>query len=683
MEWVSRWSPGKAYPLGSTWDGQGINFALVAPNAQSVTLCIFNETGTEEIAQLSMPACENGVWHGYLADASPGLIYGYRVFGPYAPELGHRFNFRKVLLDPYARDIVGDYLGQDEFKGDHLSDTAAIALKARVTDASYDWEGDVRPCVPLAETILYEMHVKGFTKLHPKVLPSLQGTYAGMVQPEILDYLQQLGITSVSLLPVHFRADEARLQKSGLSNYWGYSSIGFFAPETRYWSQRSGSTPISEFRDMVKALHRRGIEVILDVVYNHTGETDEDGPTLSFRGIDNALYYRLKPDNLAAYENWTGCGNCLNVNEPRVLQLVMDSLRYWVQEMHVDGFRFDLAPILARGQMGYSSSSSFLSAVGQDPVLSQVKLIAEPWDMGPDGYQVGNFPAGWLEWNDRFRDTMRSFWLRQSSTVGDFARRFAASSDLFRQHGRLPHASVNFITAHDGFTLRDLVSYNHKHNYANGEKNRDGHQHNYSWNGGIEGPTEDSQIKQLRMCLKRALLATAILSQGTPMLLAGDEIGHTQGGNNNAYCQDNETSWLNWKNADLDLLHYVQKLIALRRTWPALRYDSWYNIEMRDSDRYVIQWINAEAKRMDEISWHDKNNHCLGIQLQDIAHNETLLILINANALPQHFLLPAQKWQILIDSVQQQGGQIEMEIEGFVMLAAHSVLISKLLMDNA
>jgi hypothetical protein len=465
---------GQAYPLGAHWDGRGINFALVAPHAQAVDLCLFDAAGTQELARLALPACEDGVWHGYLDGAEPGLVYGYRVAGPYAPQQGQRFNPNKVLLDPYARRIVGQYLGQPAFRGQAVDavdqpdpvDNADVALKAQVVHEAYDWAADgaidTRPRVAPADTVLYEVHVKGFTKLHPDVPEALRGTYAGLAQPAVLDYLQDLGVTTVSLLPVHARADEMRLQHMGLVNYWGYSSIGFFAPENRYWSGRPDSSPISEFRDMIKALHARGIEVVLDVVYNHSAETDELGPTLSFRGIDNELYYHLQPGNPRLYENWTGCGNCLNLAEPRVLQLVMDSLRYWVQEMHVDGFRFDLAPILARGADGFASGSAFLAAVRQDPVLSTAKLIAEPWDIGPDGYRLGHFPPGWLEWNDKYRDTMRAFWLRPdigTGALGEFARRFAGSSDVFQhpacEHAvRLPTASVNFIAAHDGFTAR-------------------------------------------------------------------------------------------------------------------------------------------------------------------------------------------------------------------------------------
>jgi glycogen debranching enzyme GlgX len=648
---------GTAYPLGAHWDGRGINFALVAPHAHSVQLCLFDAGGERELMRLAMPACQDGVWHGYLDAGAPGLVYGYRVAGPYAPQLGHRFNPNKVMLDPYARQVVGQYRGEAGFLDQQAAlpagidpqpnpfDNAAIALKAQVVHEPYDWGLDAAPRVAPSETVLYEVHVKGFTQLHPGVPAPLRGSYAGLAQPAVLDYLQQLGITTLNLLPVHQRADEMRLQHMGLSNYWGYSSIGFFAPEMRYWSGQSGSTPISEFRDMVKAVHRRGIEVVLDVVYNHSAETDEFGPTLSFRGIDNALYYHLQAGNRSLYENWTGCGNCLNLFEPRVLQLVMDSLRYWVQEMHVDGFRFDLASELARTADGFSSTAAFLSAIRQDPVLAGVKLIAEPWDLGPGGYQLGNFPAGWLEWNDRYRDTMRAFWLGEKASLGEFARRFAASSDVFQHHGRQPQASINFITAHDGFTLRDLVSYNHKHNHANGEDNRDGHEHNLSFNCGVEGATDNAEVLQLRASLQRALLATLFFSQGTPMLLAGDDIGHSQRGNNNAYCQDNPVCWLDWQHADGALAAFTGRLIALRRRYPALRHAGWYSGATGHDGQPDITWATPEGDALDEAAWNGRGRSCIAIRLGADAGRETCLLLINAQAQAVDFVLPAGAWR--------------------------------------
>jgi len=637
-------STGLPYPLGAHFDGHGVNFALVAPHAHVVHLCLFDANGAE--TRFTLPTCTDGAWHGYLADAAPGQLYGYRVDGPWAPERGQRFNVDKVLLDPYARTVVG------------------TERRAQVVHEDYDWETDAPPRVPPGETILYELHVKGFTKRHPAVPPAVQGTYAAMAHPAVLDYLTQLGITTVSLMPVHFRVDEARLQQQGLSNYWGYSSIGFFAPETRYWSGQPGSTPISECRDMVKALHARGLEVVLDVVYNHTAETDEHGPTLSFRGIDNQLYYHLQPDNPALYENWTGCGNSLDLAEPRVLQLVMDSLRYWVEEMHVDGFRFDLAPELARTSAGFSSSAAFLAAVRQDPVLAQVKLIAEPWDIGPGGYQLGNFPPGWLEWNDQYRDTMRGFWLQREETRGAFAQRFAGSSDTFHRHGRQPTASVNFITAHDGFTLRDLVSYNHKHNEANGENNRDGHDDNRSWNGGVEGPTDDQAVLQRRAQLQRAMLATLLFSQGTPMLLAGDEIGHSQRGNNNAYCQDNDISWLDWEGFDAALLATTRELIALRRRYPALRHPGWH-------DDTTIAWRQPHGGALDDAAW----GRCgaLAILLHPGRSGTSCLLLFNVEAEPVDFILPDGAWRAAFDSA---GSTVPLRtIPGSVTVSAHAVAL--------
>jgi glycogen debranching enzyme GlgX len=655
---IGKMTPGVAYPLGAHWDGTGINFSLVAPRAQAVELCLFDADGTHEIARMPMPACEHGVWHGYLDGAQPGLVYGYRVAGPYAPQYGQRFNANKVLLDPYARLVVGQYRVQAAFSGHDrldsgqpdLQDNADIALKARVIHEPYDWEGDSAPRVPYANMVLYEVHVKGMTQRFPDVPQSLRGSYAGMTSPAVLDYLQDLGITTVNVLPLHHRADEARLQSQGLSNYWGYSSIAFFAPEARYWSGRPGTTPVSEFRDMVKALHARGLEVVMDVVYNHTAETDEHGPTLSFRGIDNALYYHLRADNPALYENWTGCGNCLNLSEPRVLQLVMDSLRYWVEEMHVDGFRFDLAPILARHAHGFSASAAFLTAIRQDPVLARVKLIAEPWDLGPNGYQLGNFPAGWLEWNDRYRNSMRAFWLHHGRSTGEFARRFAGSSDLFHHSARLPAASVNFITAHDGFTLRDLVSYNHKHNEENGEDNRDGHHHNDSWNCGVEGSTENPEVLRLRGLLQRALLATLFLSQGTPMLLAGDELGHSQRGNNNAYCQDNSLCWLDWARADGALVGYTRRLIALRKRYLAARHGRWYDGEAESGSGADISWLTPDGRPMTATEWNSSGPGCIGIWLHGRANEDACLLLFNTNVQSVEFTLPSGTWHLLLSS---------------------------------
>lgn len=665
---------GSTYPLGAHWDGQGVNFALVAPNAHDVWLCLFDESGQTEHARLKMPVCEDGVWHGYLPGAAPGLVYAYRLSGVYAPHQGHRFNPNKVLLDPYARSVVGQYLGQGAFLDNTPEDTAAIALKGRVVHETYDWGEDAPPQVPLSETIIYELHVKGFTQLNALVPETLRGTYAGLGQPVVLEYLKYLGVTTVDLLPVHAFVDESRLQKNGLTNYWGYNSIGFFAPDARYWSGRADTTPISEFRDMVKALHNQGIEVILDVIYNHTAEADETGPTLSFRGIDNSLYYHLHPDNPKHYENWSGCGNSLKLSEPRVLQMVMDSLRYWVEEMHVDGFRFDLAAILARDADGFSTAAPFFAAVQQDPALARVKLIAESWDLGAGGYQVGQFPAGWFEWNDQYRDTMRAFWLHQWPTLGDFAKRFAGSSDLFRHHNRSAVASVNFITAHDGFTLQDLVSHNHKHNQANGENNQDGSHHNHSWNCGVEGDTDDPDICQLRDKLRRALLATLLFSQGTPMLAAGDEMGRTQQGNNNVYCQDNVISWLDWDRADAELQAYVRQLILLRQRYPALRRVSWFTGKKQATGYADIVWLASSGGSIKDVDWHEHGRVCMGVLISGSETEATCLVLVNASAQPVAFQLPHGQWRVLLDSAYPS--VMHPRFEGEVSLPAQSLWLA-------
>ncbi|MCM1513211.1 MAG: glycogen debranching protein GlgX [Oxalobacter formigenes] len=668
--------PGSHLLLGAQWDGKGVNFALAAPNAEFVALCLFDESGKKETGRYLMSACEEGIWHGYLPEAKPGLIYGYRVSGPYKPEEGHRFNPSKLLLDPYARRVVGRFGGGAAFRDDCPDDTAAFALKGQVVHEEYDWEGVARPAVPTADMVLYEAHVKGFTMRHPDVPEAIRGTYAGMAHPAVLDYLEKLGITSISLLPVQVHGDELRLTEMGLSNYWGYATIGFFAPENRYWSGREGTTPVSEFRDMVKALHSRGIEVILDVVYNHTVEGGKGGPVLSFKGIDNAVYYHLSPENRAEYIDWAGCGNCLNLGHPRVLQMVMDSLRYWVEEMQVDGFRFDLAPILGREKEAYSVTAGFFTALMQDPVLSRVKKIAEPWDLGPNGYQLGHFPNGWLEWNDVYRDTMRAFWLHQWPTLGEFTRRFAGSSDIFGREGRLPSASVNFITAHDGFTLQDLVSYNHKHNEANGEDNRDGHNRNHSWNCGIEGPATSAAINTLRRQYKRAMMATLLFSQGTPMLLAGDEMGQTQQGNNNAYCQDNETTWLNWAEADGEFTEFVCELIRLRKQYPALGYARWFEAEpgrRTDSD-FTIQWLSSSGGEIAGEVWNNKSCYCMGALIRTNGASRDCLILMNASAQEVIFKLPGGRWQLELDTQGEMEKGMYMEFQ--VLLHPYTILLA-------
>ncbi|MBE9610236.1 glycogen debranching protein GlgX [Chitinilyticum piscinae] len=621
-------STGLPYPLGATLDERGVNFALYAGAASGVTLCLFDTSGAQERARYTLTQCENGVWFGRIDDVKAGAVYGYRVSGEWAPERGLRHNPELLLLDPYAREVVGEF--------------GKTPLLARVTAETYDWGDDAPPCTPWGETVIYEAHVRGLTMRHPEIPAELRGSYAALAHPAIIAHLQMLGVTAIELLPVQYFLDEPRLIDLGLKNYWGYNPLAWFAPASRYWSGRAGTTPLSEFRDAVKALHAAGIEVILDVVFNHTAELDAPGPVLGYRGIDNAAYYVL--NGHGEYENWTGCGNVLNLSHPRVVQLVMDALRYWVGECHVDGFRFDLAPILGRVNGGFSALAPLLVAMQQDPLLTRVKLIAEPWDIGPGGYQLGQFPAGWGEWNDQYRDAMRQFWLHDGVNRALFARRFAASSDRFQHAGRAPQASVNFLTAHDGFTLRDIVSYNHKHNLANKEHNRDGHSHNLSWNCGAEGPSDDAGINTLRERAQKALLATLLLSQGTPMLLAGDELGHSQQGNNNAYCQDNDITWLDWQNAQSGLADYVAELIAIRKSCPALTAAHWWRGAEAGATADV-QWLNPSGDALHPHDWDDAAGRALMILLAG-----DLLILLNASAHQLHFHLPAGSWQLRLAS---------------------------------
>jgi glycogen operon protein len=644
---------GTPYPLGATFDGDGVNFALFSEYATRVELCLFDASGVNEAARFELTECSNSIWHGYLPDAPAGLVYGYRVHGPYAPQQGHRFNPNKVLLDPYARAIVGEFtndprsFGYQEDQPALLDpiDNAAIALKGKVVAELYDWGSEKAPRIPWVETVVYEAHVRGMTMLHPDVPEDIRGSYAGLAHPAVLAHLKKIGITAIELLPVHFFIDESHLLRQGLSNYWGYNSLGFFAPETHYWSGREGTTPLSEFRDMVKALHAVGIEVLLDVVFNHTAESSDMGPTLSWRGIDNANYYVLRTGQLDQYENWTGCGNVLNLSHPRVLQMVMDSLRYWVSQCHVDGFRFDLAPILGRVDHHFSPQAPFFIAIQQDPLLSGVKLIAEPWDIGNGGYQLGHFPNGWVEWSDQFRDVMRKFWLHDGVHRALFAQRFAASSDSFHRQGRRPVSVVNFICAHDGFNLRDMVSYNHKHNQANKEHNRDGHNHNLSWNCGEEGPSKDAGVNILRLRSLKAMLATVLLAQGTPMFLAGDELGHTQQGNNNAYCQDNEINWLNWEKAEPGLAEYVGELIAIRKSCAVLISGRWWTGVPDEWGRADVEWLNPSGAPLHSHDWQDAGGRAMMIQLDG-----RLLIMINASAHQVHFRLPAGMWCLRLAS---------------------------------
>ena len=656
-------APGRPWPLGATWDGRGVNFAVASAHAKSLELCLFDADGKFETSRSALPARSHDVWHGYLEGAAPGLVYGYRAHGPWRPDRGNLFNAHKLLLDPYAREIVGRFEWRDEHFGadpHHVHhpdarDNAAFALKARVVGGTYDWGTDVHLHTPLADSVLYELHVKGFTQLHPDVPEALRGTYAGLASDAAIAHLRRLGITAVSLLPVQQHLDEQRLSRIGLSNYWGYNTIGFFCAEPRLASGVAGLSPRDEFRAMVKRLHQAGIEVILDVVYNHTAESDELGPTLSFRGLDNALYYRLQPQHRSHYENHTGCGNTLDLRQPRVLQLVMDSLRYWAGEMHVDGFRFDLAPVLGRGDHGFEKKAQFFAAVAQDPLLSRLKMIAEPWDIGPGGYQLGAFPQGWLEWNDRFRDTMRSFWVEQVSNRGEFAQRLCASSATFQAQGRTPAESVNYVVSHDGFTLRDLVSYSQKHNLANGENNRDGHDQNHNHNCGVEGPSADPQVNALRGRLQRALLATQLLAQGTPMLAAGDELGHTQSGNNNPYCQDNRLTWIAWDKSDADLLAFTARVLALRRQALPLG-NHWYDGLSDSQGRHDLEWLGADAKPLDADAWRAAGAQPLACLIGKPGRAPApLLWLINGSAGDVEFTLPAGTWQALLDTAHPRG----------------------------
>ena len=677
-------SPGRPWPLGSTWDGHGVNFAVFSSGAQRIDLCLFDATGEHEQKRLSLRAHTSDVWHGYLPGAGPGLVYGLRADGPWRPDRGQLFDPVKLLLDPYARDVVGQFVWHDEqFGADRRfplhrdgRDNAAFALKSRVVADRFDWGDDRAPHTPLEQTVLYELHVKGFSKLQPAVPEPLRGTFAGLAHPASVAHLRRLGVTAVSLMPVHYALDEERLVQMGLHNYWGYNSIAFFCLDPALASQREGAAMRDEFRGMVRTLHKAGIEVLLDVVYNHTAEGDGTGPTVSFRGLDNAAYYRLERDAPGRFENHSGCGNTLDIRRPHVLRLVMDSLRYWVSEMHVDGFRFDLAPVLGRGDHGFDADGPFFTALAQDPVLSTVKMIAEPWDIGPGGYQVGGFARGWLEWNDKFRDTMRGFWLGSGSTRGDFAQRLCASSDVYQPRQRAPGESVNFVVAHDGFTLRDLVSYNERHNQANGENNRDGHGHNLSWNCGAEGPSTDPAINTLRGKLQRALLATNLLAQGTPMLCAGDELGHTQGGNNNPYCQDNATTWIDWSQADGDLIAFTARVIELRHN--ALPLDAhWYSGLTDPLGLHDLAWLQADGSPLQGDAWREGSSRVLACLIgQPGRAKAPLLLLINAGREPQNFMLPAGVWQALLDSAHPRGdaswyGQGEAPIQ----VAAHSLML--------
>ncbi len=684
---------GHAWPLGAQVVGAGVNFAVLSGGAHCVELCLFDATGELELRRLVLPTRTGDVWHGHLPDAGAGLIYGLRAHGPWQPDRGLLFNPAKLLLDPYAREVVGHFSWRDEHFGADRQrpverdarDNAPFALKARVVQEDFDWGNDRAPHTAVEATVLYEMHVKGFSKLHDAVPSQLRGTFAGLAHPASIAHLQRLGVTAVSLLPVHYAIDEERLAAMGLSNYWGYNSIGFFCVNPALASTGEGGGARHEFRSMVRELHAAGIEVILDVVFNHTAESGSMGPTISFRGLDNVGYYRLERDAAQKYENYTGCGNTLDIRSPQVLRLVLDSLRYWVSDMHVDGFRFDLATVLGRGNEGFDRGGAFFTAVAQDPVLSTVKMIAEPWDVGPDGYQVGGFPRGWLEWNDKFRDTLRSFWLggHHSSnaphapvTRAEFAQRLCASSDIFQTRHRLPSESVNFVAAHDGFTLRDLVSYNQRHNLANGEENRDGHGYNLSFNCGVEGLSSDPDVNQLRARLQRALLACTLLSQGTPMLCAGDELGHSAGGNNNPYCQDNATSWIDWSEADQDLTAFSARVLELRRVACPFSND-WYSGLTDPLGLHDLAWLEPDGSPLQGDAWHRPGSRALGCLIGRPGRVAApLLLLVNAEQQSHAFMLPGGVWRALLDTSKARGkARWHGQGEACMEVAAHSLVL--------
>lgn len=704
--------PGKKYPLGAVWTEHGVNFAVYSERASKMTLCIFDEEG-RETQQIDMRWNDEGVWHCFLPQARPGLIYGYRADGLFDPKRGFYFNSKKLLLDPYAKSVVGAIKPDDAIYGyekhgenadgfqqtvlhgsvslntDLLRpdsrDSAPYVYKAKVIDDNYSWEGDIHPDIPLNDTVIYEMHVKGFSKLNPAIPADLRGTYAGLADPASIDYLKKLGVTAVELLPIHLSMDEIRLSRMKLSNYWGYNTLGFFCPDPRF---AATADPVNEFKDMVRALHRAGLEVILDVVYNHTAEQGNDGPTLSFRGLDNITYYRLNRSNPHEYHNFTGCGNSLDTRNSRTLQLIADSLRYWVDKMHVDGFRFDLASTLARtgSKNNYHTYSGFFNVVAQDPILSKVKLIAEPWDCGPNGYQVGAFPKGWSEWNGDYRDAIKKFWRGDKQMLGKAASKISGSSDLY--WNRSPLASINYITAHDGFTLNDSVTYQNKLNYDNGEGNRDGTNDNYNWNCGVEGPSTDTEVKALRFRQMRNMLLTLFVSQGVPMLLGGDEIARTQRGNNNAYCQDNQISYFDWNLNDdqRELLEFTRQIIKMRKYHPIFRRKTFFNGQSGQGLNKDVTWISIKGKEMSEPDWNSPLL-CFGMYMAGNRIEETdlkgerimddsFLVLFNNESLPASFELPnyrgSNQWEIITDTCMNSENRLK---NGCYMLAPHSTVI--------
>jgi glycogen operon protein len=682
---------GSPYQLGTTWDGRGTNFAIFSANAEKIELCLFDHGGKREIERIALPERSDDVWHGYLPEAQPGQVYGYRAYGPYDPANGHRFNPNKLLLDPYAKALVGPFLwGEAHYgyrtksaRGDlsfDRRDNARGMLKAAVIDPAFTWSDDVRIHRPWHETIIYEAHAKGLTKQRGDVPAAWRGTYRGLCANSTVAHLKKLGVTAIELLPIHAFLDEKYLADRNLVNYWGYNSIGFFAPEPRY---SSGAYPLQEFKTTVRQLHDAGIEVILDVVYNHTAEGNELGPTLSFRGIDNASYYWLQQDNARYYENFTGTGNALNLTHPRVLQMVMDSLRYWVEQCHIDGFRFDLATTLGRFSDGFNPHAGFFAAIAQDPVLSRVKMIAEPWDIGLGGYQLGAFPHGWSEWNDKFRHAIRAYWRGDAHLIGEIAGRMSGSADLFRHRGRAPRASINHVTVHDGFTLADLTMYEHKHNEGNGEDNRDGSDDNQSANWGIEGPSDDAGIVDLRRRARRNMLACLFLAHGVPLLLAGDEVGNSQRGNNNAYCQDNEVGWVDWSALDRDGADdtaYIAQLVALRQKYPQLQPRHWLNGAQEGSNTPGILWLTPQAAEMTEHDWTFPDARFLSYVLAGTGEQAPLFLAMNAGGESVEFVFPEflafERWLEIFASVPVNNGeQAQFDVGATYRLPGHSLIV--------
>ena len=688
--------PGKAYPLGATYDGSGTNFAVFSEVAEKVELCLFDADGSE--SRVALLEVDGFIWHGFLPEVQPGQLYGYRVYGPYDPAAGHRCNPNKLLLDPYAKAIDGNFewdqslfsynFGDPDSRND--DDSAPRMPKSVVINPFFDWVADRPPNHEYADTVIYEAHVKGLTQLHPDIPARMRGTYAGIAHPAIIEHLQNLGVTAIELMPVHHFANDSTLMDKGLSNYWGYNTIGFFAPDFKYTSSTTPGGQVQEFKAMVRTLHEEGIEVILDVVYNHTAEGNHLGPTLSMRGIDNAAYYRLVDDARQYYMDYTGTGNSLNVGHPHALQLIMDSLRYWVTEMHVDGFRFDLAATLAREFYDVDRLSAFFELVQQDPTVSQVKLIAEPWDVGPGGYQVGNFPPQWTEWNGKFRDTVRDYWRGEPATLGEFASRLTGSADLYEDTARRPVASINFVTAHDGFTLRDLVSYNEKHNEANKEDNNDGESYNKSWNCGVEGSTDDPEVNALRARQQRNFLATTLLSQGVPMISHGDELGRTQNGNNNGFCQDNETTWMHWDKADTELMEFTRSVSALRAAHPVFRRRRFFSggpVRRRGVvTQPDISWFRPDGSEMSDEDWGSGFGKSVAVYLNGLGvpdldargqrvTDDSFVLCFNAHHEPIEFTLPpgefGRAWVPVVDtSILTPNGQ-----ESEPIAASNTVLV--------